>query len=111
MSYAISQLPFLKKARRCCGKERDHLLGNCSKEQVFALCECFENLFRNKKFPLTARQKLRLKKHLIAIKNILDRAVSWKQKRKFFTTQEGKGLVTTVLSIAIPALISYLASK
>lgn len=107
--FAEKHIKFLKKAHRCGRSNRPHLISSCDQEKVYAFCECVENILRGQ-IPLTTKQKKRLQKHLRILKNYADPTIDWKKKRKHIS-QEGSGIVSTILGVAIPALVSYLASK
>jgi hypothetical protein len=110
MAYAVKHFDTLKKIHRCGKSQRPHLIAECDEEKVYAICECFDNALRGK-IPLTTRQKQRLKKHYNTVKNLADPSINWKKKRDYFKTQEGGSLIGTALGFAIPALVSYFASK
>jgi hypothetical protein len=110
MAYAPKHIEQLKKLHRCGKSKRPHLIDECDQEQVLAVCECSDNILRGK-VPLTARQKQRLKKHYKTLKNLADPTIHWKRKKKVLSTQEGGAILTSILGVAIPALISYLASR
>jgi hypothetical protein len=110
MAYAPKHYEFLKKLHRCGKSQRPHLISECDREKVFAICECSDNILRGQ-VPLTTRQKQRLKKHVNVLKNLADTSVGWKKKQKFLGTQEGGSILATILSVVLPGLASYLASK
>ena len=110
MAYACKHVDFLKKLHRCGRSSRPHLVSECDQERVFAICECSDNILRGK-VPLTTRQKGRLKKHVGVLKNLADTSINWKKKQTYLKSQEGGAILSTILGIAIPALISYLASR
>jgi len=77
---------------------------------VYAICECSDNILRGK-ITISPRQKLRLKKHVDTLKNLADTSINWKKKQKYLKSQKGGAILSTILGVALPALISYLASK
>jgi len=74
------------------------------------VCECIDNVLRGNVKP-TAGQKRRLKKHVHVLANLADSKIDWTKKQKFLKTQQGGALVGTVLGVALPALIQFLASQ
>ena len=110
MAYACKHVNFLKKLHKCKKSNRNHLIEECDKERVYAICECSDNILRGE-IPITPRQKQRLKKHVNTLKNLADSSINWKKKQTYLKSQEGGAILSTVLGIALPALISYLASK
>ena len=110
MSYACKHVGFLKRIHRCGKSKFCHLIGECDQERINAICECTDNVLRGN-VPITTRQKKRIEKHREVLQNIADPSIDWKRKRKFLQTQEGRGIITTTLGIALPALISWLASR
>ena len=109
-SYAVEEIDFLKKLHKCGKSKRPHLASECQEKQVFAVCECSDNYLRGK-IPATTRQKQRLKKHVNILKNLADPSINWKKKRTYIATQEGGAVISTLLGIALPALLSYLTSR
>jgi hypothetical protein len=110
MAHAAKQVKFLKKLHRCGKSNKPHLIAGCDQEQVFAICECVDNILRGN-IPVTTLQKERLRKHYESLKNIADPNINWEEKQEYFGTQEGGALVSAALGVALPALISWLASR
>jgi hypothetical protein len=110
MAWACKHFGTLKKLHRCGRSQRAHLISRCGPEQIKAICECADNILRGA-VPLTTKQKQRLYKHSNLLANFADPKIGWQRKRNFLKTQEGGAILTTILGIAIPALVSYLASK
>jgi hypothetical protein len=108
--YACKHADYLKILHKCKKSDRPHLIVECDQEKVLAICECADNILRGK-IPLTSRQKQRLKEHVEVLKNLADTTINWKKKQNYLATQEGGAILSTILGIAIPALISYLASR
>jgi len=106
--YAKKYLNFLRSLCKC-GKKRKHLLKACTKEHIYALCECAENLLVGR-VPLNSKQKTKLKKHKSSMLHLVDKKVGWRKKKKLIL-QKGGGLLTTILSVALPALIGLFTSK
>ena len=79
------------------------MVKNCDKEEIYAVCECADNVLAGR-VPLTSEQKRRLKRHKAAIKRLANTRISWRKKR--ISLQRGGGLLTTLLGVAVPALIS-----
>jgi len=112
MAYAAKNLKFLRKLKTAKKLQRCCMLGECSKAEICAICECAENILRGK-VPLNTRQKNRLKLHAKELEYLADPHKDWKKKQAFLKVQEGNGIgiVFKVLSAAIPALISLLSNK
>jgi len=109
-SHACRHVGFLKKIRRAGGKNRAQLISGCDQGQIYALCECVDNLLRGAVKP-TGVQKERLKKHIDVLANLANPNIDWGEKRTYLRTQEGGAILSTVLGVVLPALISYLASR
>jgi hypothetical protein len=88
----------------CRGKEKKKLIASCKKKDIHAICECAENVLVGN-VPLTPQQKKRLKKHKKALIKLANTNIDWKKKKRFIQ-QKGSGLLTTLLGVAVPALIS-----
>ena len=101
--YARKHLETLCKLCKCCGQKRNHLLKNCGKDEIYAICECAENVLTGR-IPLTEQQKQRLKRHRTALLKIANTNINWKKKRN--SLQTGSGVLTALLGVAVPALIS-----
>jgi hypothetical protein len=109
-SYACKHVDFLKKLKRSGRSNKVQLIGGCDRGQVNALCECVDNVLRGVVKP-TTRQKNRLKKHFSTLANLANPKVHWEEKQKYLKSQQGGALMSTVLGIALPALIAYLSSR
>jgi hypothetical protein len=109
-SFACKHVDFLKKLRRCGRTNKAQLISGCDRGQVNAVCECVDNILRGKVKP-TTRQKERLKKHFTVLANLADPKVNWEDKQKYLSTQQGGSILASVLGIALPALIEFLASQ
>jgi hypothetical protein len=109
-SYACKHLDFLKRLKRSGKTGKAQLVSGCDRGQVNALCECVDNILRGVARP-TTKQKQRLKKHFNTLANLANPKVHWENKQKFLKTQQGGALLSTVLGIALPALIAFLASS
>jgi hypothetical protein len=106
---ACKHIDFLKHLKRCGKSKRAHLIGECDREQVLAVCECVDNILRGYVKPTTG-QKQRLKKHVNVLMNLADTNIDWTEKKKFLKTQKGGAILTTVLGVALPALIQLFSS-
>ena len=103
--YAKDNLDMLKVLNGCkCPKQKSQLVNCCNKDQIGAICECADNLLRGN-VPLTPQQKKRLRKHKTTIRKLASKKIRWKRKKKFIM-QKGGGLLTTILGVAVPALVS-----
>jgi hypothetical protein len=109
-SYACKHIDFLKKLKRSGSSGKAQLLDGCDRGQINAVCECVDNVLRGTVKP-TPGQKKRLKKHVDVLANLADAKIDWSKKQTFLKTQQGGALVSTVLGVALPALIQYLLSK
>jgi hypothetical protein len=106
--FACTHVDFLKQLKCCAKSKRAHLIARGGREQINALCECVDNILRGKVVQPTTRQKERLRKHLNVLTNLADPKVNWEKKRTYLKTQAGGSILTTVLGIALPALLSIL---
>jgi hypothetical protein len=109
-SFACKHVDFLKKLKRSGRSNKAQLIAGCDRGQVNALCECVDNVLRGVVKP-TARQKNRLKKHFDTLANLANPKVHWEDKQKYLKSQQGGALLSTVLGIALPALIAFLTSR
>ena len=109
-SFACRHIDFLKKLKRCGPNDKAQLFSGCDRGQINAVCECIDNVLRGNVKP-TEGQKRRLKKHVHVLANLADSKIDWTKKQKFLKTQQGGALVGTVLGVALPALIQFLASR
>ena len=89
-----------------CRNNRKHLLRGCNREQIYAICECSENVLRGR-VKLGRQQKERLKRHKRTLVTLADPHIRWRQKKDIL--QRGSGVLTTLLSVAIPALVGLFA--
>jgi hypothetical protein len=110
MSFACKNVGALKKLHRCGRSQRPHLIGSCSRDQILAICECSANILRGD-VKLTKVQKQRFEKHFELLKNLADSSIGWKKKQNYLKTQEGGAITAAIISAALPALLSYIATK
>jgi hypothetical protein len=112
MAYACKHLKFLKKLKKCKDNKRCcKLIGESSKGEILAVCECIDNVLRGK-VPLTERQKTRLKAHKDELLFLARRDVDWKKKRTHFKTQKGRGFpLIPLLAATVPLLIDLFIKK
>lgn len=82
------------------------MLKNMDKKQVHALCECACNIVKGN-VPLNKKQYNRLKKYKNPLLKLANRNIKWKTKKNLIV-QRGSGLITSLLGIALPALIGFL---
>lgn len=106
-SFACKHVGFLKKLKRCNKTNRAHLLTECDRGQINAVCECIQNVLHGTVKP-TSQQKKRLRKHVDTLANLADANIDWSKKQKYLKTQQGGALVGTVLGVVLPALIELL---
>jgi hypothetical protein len=109
--FACNHVDFLKQLKHGAKGKRVQLIGGGGREQINALCECVDNILRGKVVQPTPRQKERLRKHLNVLTNLANPKVGWEKKKRELKKQAGGSLLTTVLGIALPALISFLTSQ
>jgi hypothetical protein len=108
-SYAEKHVNALRALCKCGCKGGKDLINACEKEHIYAICECAENLLIGR-VPLTESQKTRLRKHKKAMLHLADTSIGWRKKKKLIQ-QKGSGLLTTILGVALPALIGLFAKK
>src|SRR5579862_9431379 len=95
-SYECKHVDFLKKIKRSGKSGKVQLISGSDRGQVNALCECVDNVLRGVVKP-TSRQKNRLKKHFDTLANLANPKVHWEDKQKYFKSQQGGALLSTVL--------------
>ena len=115
-SYAWEHRDFLKRAHRCKKSQLLHLIKECDKGRVLAICELIDNVVRNPD-SLTKRQIKRLQAHRKACHLLTNKKVHWTKKQKFIISeikkdQEGKGIPAIVagLSAGLPLLFDFFKS-
>src|SRR5579872_7475055 len=104
-SYAVNNLELLRFLAQAKPKARDAMLRNASAGMVKGVCECARNTL-NGTVPLSPSQKRALAKHKVKLRMIGSRGPLTRRKKA--VVQKGGALVTTLIGIALPALISYL---
>ena len=107
-SHAANNLELLRFLARAPPKARDAMLRNASPSMIKGVCECARNTL-NGTVPTTAAQKRVLARHRAKLRSLAARGPLTRQKRQ--TVQKGGALVSTLLGIALPALISILANR
>src|SRR5579872_200312 len=107
-SYAVNNLELLRYLASAKPKARDAMLRNATTGMVKGVCECARNTL-NGAVSVSAAQKRALARHKAKLRTIA--ASGPLTRRKRMTVQKGGALVTTLLGIALPALISYLANR
>lgn len=94
-------LKFLQKSKNATG-----LIKSADREIIDVICECAHNLINNN-LKLTTNQKKKLKHHKKALLLLDNKKTSITKKKK--ALQKGNGLITALLSVAIPAIIGAIA--
>jgi hypothetical protein len=98
--YAERNLCLLKTICKC---KKSGIVKHCDRDGIISICECADNLLKGR-VTLTSQQKKRLARHKTAIKKLANTRIGWKRKRVIL--QRGGGLLTAILGVAVPALIS-----
>lgn len=97
-------LPLLKFLQS--SKNAPSFLKAADREIIDVICECAHNLINNN-LNLTPTQKKQLKRHKKTLLLLDNKKAPLAKKKK--ALQKGRGLITALLSVAIPAIIGAVA--
>ena len=95
-------LPYLQILAVCKPKLRQAVIVHAPAEVILAICECSLNMLKGV-IPLTPRQKRALSRYKKHLRALADKKVSRKQKKRYLS-QNGGGLLTSVLPPVLNAL-------
>ncbi len=94
----------LAKLKRLDTKDRKKFFKSCSKECVFSVCECVQNLLNNN-LKINHSQLKKLSRHKQSLRELVAKRTSLVKRKRIL--QKG-GFLGTLLPIIIPALSSLL---
>ena len=92
-------LTLLSKAKK--KRRRQKLIDLADNSEIQAICEIVYNILGGR-LPLKPEQKKKLKRHRVALRNIVDRSKSVKKKKKIL--QQSGGFLSAVLPLVVSAL-------
>ena len=97
-------------------KKRGEILKSLTSGQMHLICELFFNIINNPDFcNFTMSQKKKLCRimapHKKDFKVMTDKKMGLKKQKIAVLRQTGSGIITAILAIAIPALITLISKK